>query len=171
MCYWTASKCEGWEQALRICSIESRRRQKSPNVHTRIYFYRLSTPSPESWGHPCFVCKAHVALHARINFKNLSIALPGSATLNFVQCLVLERWLNCIIQCITILFSCFFMQLRIYELNASLDVRLVYKKGIQVTVPHPNTANGFLKDEFIGCLKILYEFIMWCNTSIWQIWW
>lgn len=43
---------------------------------------------------------AHVALHARINFKNPSVPLLGSAT--FVQCLVLERWLNCIIQCIII---------------------------------------------------------------------
>ena len=57
------------------------------------------------------------------------------------------------------------MQLRIYEMESSVSVRLVHKRGIQRLTPNPSTIYGITVEDFVGFLKIIYHW----NTLLWRI--
>ena len=49
------------------------------------------------------------------------------------------------------------MQIRIYEMDTSLKIKLVHKRGVEV-LANPNPIYGVSKKDVIDCLKILYNY-------------
>ena len=68
------------------------------------------------------------------------------------------------------------MQIRIYELESNLTIKLVYQRGVQGLPPKPSTSYGLSADDVIGFLHIVYHYCMCSELVHWRIyflatWW